>query len=484
MAKEKPNTKIGTDISQRGALGMILVFLLTLIVGLFIFPKKTGQEALAIEILVFAAFCMASIYLLFRGHSWESVQASVNEKVKEAVPAMLILSCIGVLIGAWMVSGTIPMLIYYGLQLVSPKFLYVFAFGICILFSLLTGTSWGSAGTIGIVVIGMAQVYGAHLGITAGAIVGGAFFGDKLSPLSDTTNIAALATGVDLFDHIRSMLYTTLPAAAIAAVAYGLLSVDQLSDVAGTRTEQMQNASESIAGMFHFSWWLLLPLGIVIIGAATRKPIVLTLLLSSFMAVLLGAVFQDIKLSDIVASLSTGFSVNMLENSLPDSSITPILNRGGLYSMKEAVIICLLIFAYLGLLQYVDAINRVMRPILAMIKKRTHAVAMTLTTTLITNLFSSNQYATSFIIGTTFKPIYSRLKIRRDVLSRSIEDAGTMMENLAPWTPSGIFMATALGVSTLEYAPWQFLSMANIIIAYFYAFTGIACFFAEAKKET
>ena len=173
---------------------------------------------------------------------------------------MLILSCIGILIGAWMVSGTIPMLIYWGLQLVAPKFLYLFAFAICILFSLLTGTSWGSAGTIGVVVIGLAYVYEANLAITAAAIVGGAFFGDKLSPLSDTTNIAALATGVDLIDHIRSMLYTTVPAAILAAILYTVLSINHLGDVGNTRTEELASASEALQEMFVFSGWLLLTL--------------------------------------------------------------------------------------------------------------------------------------------------------------------------------------------------------------------------------
>jgi Na+:H+ antiporter, NhaC family len=472
-----------TGISDRGARGLITLFIITLLAGLFIFPRLSGQEPLAIEILVLSAFCGASIYLLIRGQAWIDIQKSVNEKVKEAVPAMLILSCIGILIGAWMVSGTIPMLIYWGLQLVAPKFLYLFAFGICILFSLLTGTSWGSAGTIGVVVIGLAYVYEANLAITAAAIVGGAFFGDKLSPLSDTTNIAALATGVDLIDHIRSMLYTTVPAAILAAILYTILSINHLSDVGNTRTAELASASEALQAMFVFSGWLLLPLLVVIIGAITRRPIVLTLLISSLLALALAAIFQHIEFTDMVASLSTGFQVDMLRNPVTDSPITPILNRGGLYSMKEAVLICLLIFAYLGLLEHVDAIQRVMKPILQRIKRRSTAVASTLTMTIFTNLFSSNQFATSFIIGATFQPIYERLRISKRVLSRSIEDAGTMIENLAPWTPSGIFMAGALGVSAIEYAPWQFLSIFNLIIAYFYAFTGIACFYASAKKE-
>lgn len=431
---------------------------------------------MSLEVLVLGAFFAGAGLLRYCGVPWSALQESISRKVREAVPAMLILLCIGLLIGSWLVSGTIPMLIYYGLQWVAADYLYVFAFGICILFSLLTGTSWGSAGTIGIVVMGMAQVYGADPAITAAAIVGGAYFGDKLSPLSDTTNIAALATGVDLFEHIRSMLYTTVPAALIAATGYtvlaGLHPVEQmtgeLSQLTTTRTE--------LRALFQFSVWLFLPLLVVVVGASLRQPIVLTLLASSFSALILAAIFQEVSFSDLTLSLSTGFDTAMLAQKSTQPLIPEILNRGGLYSMKEAVLICFLIFAYLGLLQHVQAIERSLKPILARIRRSSTAIASALLTTSVTNLFSSNQYATSFIVGASFGPIFDRLKIDRRVLSRSLEDAGTMIENLAPWTPTGIFMATTLGVATLDYAPWQLLSWANLAIAYFYAFTGLACF--------
>lgn len=470
-------------ITDRQASWLIFIFIGFLIVGLFLFPQLSGQGPLSIEVLVLAAFTTGALLLLALGVQWADLQQSVRDKVKEAVPAMLILMSIGVLIGSWLVSGTIPMLIYYGLQVVAPGYLYVFAFGICILFSLLTGTSWGSAGTIGIVVMGMAQVYEANLAITAAAIVGGAYFGDKLSPLSDTTNIAALATGVDLFAHIRSMLYTTIPSAVIAAVLYTILSLQQIPVDTSAELLRLEQTRTGLAEMFRFSGWLLLPLLVVVVGASTRRPIVLTLLLSSFTALLVAAVFQEVSFSDMVASLSVGFSTGMLSTEPLDETIPAILNRGGLYSMKEAVLICFLIFTYLGLLQHVSAIERTMRPLLKRIRSRATAVAAALLTTSFTNLFSSNQYATSFIVGASFSPIFDRLGLARRVLSRSLEDAGTMIENLAPWTPTGIFMASTLGVATLDYAPWQFLSLINLAIAYFYAFTGIARFTNEQKTN-
>lgn len=469
------------------ALMPIIVFISLLVYGLFLHPRIFGGGMLALETILLILLTFTSFFLIWRGYTWEQLQVSFVKKVGEAVPVMLILLCIGVLIGSWIVSGTIPMLIYYGIQLVHPAYIYIFGFAICILFSLLTGTSWGSAGTIGIVVIGMAQLYEANLAIAAAAVVGGSFFGDKLSPLSDTTNVAALATGVSVYDHIRSMIYTTGPAALIAAGAYTFLSLRRdlgTQEDAGAMLLQIEEAANALSQLFNFNILLLLPVALIIWATVTRKPIILSLLGSSVFAMLLALIFQNFSVETVFASLSTGFSTELATGApVEDSSgVTNILNRGGLYNLKEGAIICFLVFTFIGLLDVVDGINRVIQPLLKGIKRVSGLVASSLTSTLITNLLVSNQYATSFIIGTAFNKKYDALDVDRKVLSRSIEDAGTMMENMAPWTPSGVFMASALGVSALEYAPWQFLSIANILIAYFFAFSGIAVFRRKGKK--
>jgi len=457
----------------------ILVFIMLLVYGLFVHPRIFGGGMLALETILLILLTFTSFFYLARGFKWEDLQEAFVRKVGEAITVMLILLCIGVLIGSWIVSGTIPMLIYYGIQMVHPAYIYIFGFGICILFSLLTGTSWGSAGTIGIVVMGMAELYDANLAIAAAAVVGGSFFGDKLSPLSDTTNVAALATEIDVYDHIRSMIYTTGPAALIAASAYTYLSLSR--DLGGGKEaevfDQIGAATEALSNMFNFNLLLLLPVAIIIWATFTKKPIILSLLASSVFSMLLALFFQDFSVELIFASLSTGFSTELIGQTIQDSSgITEILNRGGLYNLKEGVIICFLVFTFIGMLDLVDAINRVIQPLLKGIKKVSGLVAASLTGTLVTNLLVSNQYATSFIIGTAFNRKYDEMGVKRKVLSRSLEDTGTMMENMAPWTPSGVFMASALGVATLDYAPWQFLSISNLFIAYFFAFTGVAIF--------
>lgn len=437
------------------------------------------------EVLILLALSFSSINLICQGYSWDTIQDKIISKVGESIPVVLILFCIGVLIGSWIVCGTIPMLIYHGISLVEADWIYIFSFLTCIVFSLLTGTSWGSAGTIGIVMLGISEVYGANTAITAGAIVGGSFFGDKMSPLSDTTNIASLATGTPLFDHIRSMTYTTGPAALLAAMVYIFLSPGfHGNDAETVNLVDIETTMQGISEIFNFNIALLLPLVVVVLGSLTRKPIVLTLLVSSWLAMILALLFQDFSLSDIFQSFNKGFSVEMTQSTNIQSDVLQILNRGGLYNLIEGITVSLLVFAFIGTLQVQNVIENVIERLMGGIRKRSSIVVAALSTTLFTNLTTSNQYATSFIIGEAFKLKFDKLKVPRKVLSRSIEDAGTMMENLVPWTPSGIFMASTLGISSLEYAPWQFISLFNIVIAYFFAFTGIACFYSKPDINT
>ena len=463
------------------------IFFGLLVYGLFIHPQFFNGEKLPIEVmipvevLVLMALCFNAFYLLFLGYKWDTIQANITRKVGESVPVVLILFSVGVLIGSWIVSGTIPMLIYYGISIVSPAWIYIFSFLICIVFSLLTGTSWGSAGTIGVVMIGIAEVYDADLAITAAAIVGGSFFGDKMSPLSDTTNIAALATSVPVYDHIKSMMYTTGPAAIIAAIIYIVLSPAIQGGLAAPATQltDIELTLTDLSNLFNFNLALLIPLVIVVWGSITRKPIVLTLLGSAWVAMILAFMFQDFSLDAVFNSFNKGFTVDMAEGVEVQSNVVSILNRGGLYNLIEGVTISLLIFAFIGTLEVINAIDITIQKVLGGIKKKTHLVAASLGATLVTNMTTSNQYATSFVIGSAMNKKFDKLGVPRKVLSRSLEDAGTMMENLAPWTPSGIFMVGALGVSSLEYAPYQFISLINIVIAFFFAFTGIACFYKK-----
>ncbi len=461
-------------------------FFFLLIYGLFLHPVFFGGSRLPVEILVLLALSVNCLYLFYMGYNWKTIEAHMVSKIGESIPVLLILFAVGVLIGSWIVSGIIPMLIYYGIGLIDGEWIYIYAFLICIIFSLLTGTSWGSAGTIGVVMIGIAQIYGADLSITAAAIVGGSFFGDKMSPLSDTTNIAALATNVPVLEHIKSMIYTTSPAAIIAAALYIYLSPGMSGATIdpGITLGSVQDTMNDLSQIFEFNYFLLIPMLIVVWGAMKRQSIFLTLLMASWAAMILAFIFQGFTLDQVVSSFNKGFSIDMVRSDIDiQSDVITILNRGGLYNLIEGIVVSLLIFAFIGTLDVINAIEISIAKLMSTLKTKSQTVVAALFATLITNLTTSNQYATSFIIGEAFKRKFDQLGIARRVLSRTLEDAGTMMENMAPWTPSGIFMAGALGVASWDYAPWQFLSIANILIAFVFAALGIAIFTNESQKE-
>ena len=231
----------------------ILILGLLIGFGLILGPRVFDREPVPLEIIFLGAGVYTIAQLLIMGFPWETIQHAIITKLAKGFPAILILFAIGIIIGSWIVSGTIPMLVYYGISIIHPGYLYLLAFLIPIIFSTLTGTSWGSVGTIGAVIIGIATVLDADLGITAGAIIGGAYFGDKLSPLSDTTNLASIATEVDLYDHIRSMMYTTLPSAVLAAILFFILGFMYPPVQGNIQTKATQEVLLGISSAFHFN---------------------------------------------------------------------------------------------------------------------------------------------------------------------------------------------------------------------------------------
>ena len=462
----------------------IIALLGLLVYGLVIHEKAFKQSAFPLEIIFLLATAVSIVQLFYLGFSWQEIQNAMVKKLSQALPAIFILFSIGVVIGSWIVSGTIPMMIYYGIKIINPNYIYIVAFIVPAIFSTLTGTSWGSIGTIGVVILSIAGVVDAHLALTAGAIVGGAYMGDKMSPLSDTTNMAALATDVDLYSHIRSMMNTTLPAALLAGIVYIFLGFIYAPSVVSGNNEAIQTTLTTLNSIFSFNVFLLIPVCIVLYGALTKKPTVPVLLGSSLCAGLLALIFQNFSLSNVVVTINKGFNVGMITwmDNLPTNIIT-ILDRGGLYNLIDPIVICIMIFLFIGTLELVDALPVVVRRVFKAVKTRRAAILSALGCTAITNAMTSNQFATSFLIGTAFRPKFTVLKIPMKVLSRSIEDTGTMLENMLPWTTTGVFITAALGISPIEYWHWQFVGLFSFIIAPLLAITGIGCFYHETEKE-
>ena len=455
-------------------LGILIIY------GMVIRPKVFAQPSFPLEVVFMLAAVFAITQLLFLRFKWEKIQDAIVLKLSRGFPAILILFSIGVIIGTWMVSGTIPMLIYYGISFINPAYIYLLAFLIPIVFSTLTGTSWGSIGTIGVVIIGVAAVIEANLGITAGAIVGGAFFGDKLSPLSDTTNLAAMATDVDLYDHIRSMMVTTFPSALIAAVIYFILGFVFPPTGSEVNTQQVTLTLNSISSMFNFNGWLLIPPAIVLIGSIRKMATLPTLLTSSMSATLIALIFQPYSSADVMATIHRGFNSDMAYwiNGAPEN-INILFSRGGLYELNEAIIFSIMVFVFIGSIDLIDSMPSIVDKTFGFIKSKASLIISSLFATAFTNGITSNQSATSFIIGDAFGRRYDESGISRKVLSRSIEDYGTMFESLIPWHATTIFLTMTLGVSYGEYWHWQLLSLINLIIAPTLAILGKGCFYSK-----
>ena len=455
-------------------LGILIIY------GMVIRPKVFAQPSFPLEVVFMLAAVFSITQLLFLRFKWENIQDAIVLKLSRGFPAILILFSIGIIIGTWMVSGTIPMLIYYGISFINPAYIYLLAFLIPIVFSTLTGTSWGSIGTIGVVIIGVAAVIEANLGITAGAIVGGAFFGDKLSPLSDTTNLAAMATDVDLYDHIRSMMVTTFPSALIAAVIYFILGFVFPPSGSEINTEQVTLTLNSISSMFNFNGWLLIPPAIVLIGSIRKMATLPTLLTSSMSATLIALIFQPYSSADVMATIHRGFNSDMAYwiNGAPEN-INILFSRGGLYELNEAIIFSIMVFVFIGSIDLIDSMPSIVDKTFGFIKSKASLIISSLFATAFTNGITSNQSATSFIIGDAFGRRYDESGISRKVLSRSIEDYGTMFESLIPWHATTIFLTMTLGVSYGEYWYWQLLSLINLIIAPTLAILGKGCFYSK-----
>lgn len=472
MSNQNPEEK---NINFKTALLPVGSLLLLIILGLFVLPKAFEIKPLPLELIFILAATIAICQLYYLGYKWEEISKSIIAKISKAMPTLLILLAIGLIIGSWIACGTIPMLVYYGIKLIHPDFLYPIAFFVPVLFSTFTGTSWGSVATVGVVLMGVAISMDAHLPITAAAIIGGSFFGDKLSPLSDTTNVAAMAVEIKVLDHIKSMLYTTVPAALIALLIYFALSFAFPVGNQSVETPLIKSTLSETAKAFNFNVLLLLPPVIVLVGSIKRLPTLPVLICSTFVAVILAFCFQNFSSDIIFSSLFAGFDTAAFDFAASEN-VSALFTRGGMYSLKEPLIISILVFVFVGSIEKINAMPIIVNRLFSFVSSKGGLVRSVLISTGITNAMTSNQYATSFIIGDAFKQKFDDQEIDRKVLSRSLEDTGTIIESLVPWHQSAIFMAATLGVATADYWYWQVFSLSNICIAFVYTFFGFAIF--------
>lgn len=417
-----------------------------------------------IEVVLLGAAAAAGFVSLRLGYTWRDMEEGIITSLSKAMPAIMILITVGALISTWIAAGTIPMLVSYGLKLISPRLYLVTACILCSIVSISTGTSWGTVGTVGIALIGVAQGLGVPVGAAAGAVVSGAYFGDKLSPFSDTTNLAPVIARANLFDHIRWMLWTTAPAWTLGLIVYliaGLgISSDAVVDV-GTLQEGLRSS-------FRFSAVLLLPLAVILWFAIRKRPTLPGILLASLIAAILAVLFQGDSFRAVLESTVLGY-----QPATGVAELDSLLARGGMMAMMDVTLIVFCAFGFAGIMSHCGLLDRILEALMTRIKSTFGLVAATVATGITTALVTGSSYLSIIIPGELFSSAFRSRNLAAKNLSRTTEDSGTVIVPLIPWSAAGVFMAATLGVPTIQYLPWAVMNYTGFLFALICAATGI-----------
>jgi NhaC family Na+:H+ antiporter len=449
------------------ALLPIVLTLAILGVQLFYFGDFTPHIPLA------AGLAITALIGWFRGYRWDDIEDGALHVVRVGLPSIAILMTVGMIIGIWIASGTVPLLIYYGLKVLSPEIFLAAGMVLCAVVSVSLGTSWGTTGTVGLALMGIGSGFDIPMYWTAGAVVSGAFFGDKISPLSDTTNLAPAVTGVNLFDHIRNMLPTTVPAMLVAFGIYTVVGYTLIgsNDVDFTK---IQTITEGLNSNFNLSFMLLLP-PIVVIGLALKKmPAIPSLFTGAVLGAVMAVVIQGISIHDIFNFMHSGYKIDT-----GIAEIDGLLNRGGITSMTWVITLVLIALSFGGALER----TRCLETLIDAIVKRTRTFfglqAAATGSAVVTNLVAGDPYLSIALPGRMFSPAYTKIGYSKLNLSRAVEEGGTLISPLVPWNAGGAFVITALGLGigdgnfeNLLYIPLAFACWLSPIFGLIYAATG------------
>ncbi|MYL40617.1 Na+/H+ antiporter NhaC [Virgibacillus massiliensis] len=407
---------------------------------------------------------VAAIVALCLGYSWQELESSFLDTIRLSLQAVVILLIIGTIIGSWIAAGIVPTMIYYGMDLLSPSYFLASACIISCVVALASGNAWTAAGTIGIAIMGIGQGLGVDLPMVAGAVISGVYFGDKVSPLSETTNMAPGITGAELFEHIKHMMYTTIPALVIALVIYTFLGL-QFSETQSS-IAQVQALQDQLSGIFEISPWLLIPPAAVIVMMLFKMPAIPGLTIGSLLGVAFAILFQGMDPGNALSVMYYGFSqdvgIEVVDN---------LLNNGGIESMMYTITLIIIALSFGGLLEKSGCLEVIVEAIISIAKSTGSLIASTVATCISANVVACDQYLSIIIPGRMYSKVYKDRNLHPKNLSRTLEDAGTMTSPLVPWNTCGVFMFATLGVSAFSYAPYAFLNIISPMIAVIYGYT-------------
>lgn len=455
---------------------LALIILLAGAVTLFGSDAITGPVQIALILSAMAAMLIG----LKNGHRWADMGKAAVEGISTAMGAIFILLAVGALIGTWSMSGTVVTLVYYGVSLLSPTWYYIACVIICALVALSIGSSWTVAATLGVSLVAVAGVIGVSPEITAGAVISGAYFGDKLSPLSETTNLAPAVAGTDIFTHIKNMLSTTLPAILIALVIFGFIGFTQPPTSAEF---DVSRVLEIITSVFNVNLWTLLPLLVVLIMALRKMPAFPTVLVGALLGGIMAVILQphlvlsfvnepDLSqpvamIKGVWAALATGFA---LETGYP--GLDALISRGGMASMLETVWLIISAMAFGGVMEYSGLLARLMQPLLERAQTAKSMLISVGLTAIGLNIIAGDQYMAIVLPGKLFAAEFRKKGIAPETLSRQIEDTATITSPLVPWNSCGAYMAATLGIATFAYLPYCFFNLINPLLSFIYDIAG------------
>ncbi|MFT4416558.1 Na+/H+ antiporter NhaC [Fredinandcohnia humi] len=430
---------------------------------LFIIGVSIIQFQVTPHVPIFVCFGLLVCYGIIRRFSWRELEKGIIEGIQHGIIPLIIFILIGVLLSVWIASGTIPTLIAYGFSIVSREFFLITVFVLTAIVGTSIGSAFTTAATLGVAFIGIGTVFGYPLPLIAGAVVSGAFFGDKMSPLSDTTNLASAVAKVDLFEHIRHMMWTTIPAFIVTLIIYAIIGRDlTLSTGSSINTLLIDLQNHTV-----IHWITLVPMVIVFIAAIFRVPAIPTLLFGIASGLFFVFSFQP----DMTIPKMFEIMMNGYKNDTGSNELDSLLNRGGIQSMMWSVSLILLSLAMGGLLTQLGIIQRLLEMVEGFIKNTVGLIGSTAMTAFSINVLLGEQYLSIILTGNVFLEKYEQLGLKRKNLSRTLEDAGTLINPLIPWGVSGVFLSGILGVTTVEYVPYAFFCLLCPLISIILAFS-------------
>lgn len=441
---------------------LLLLLLIILSVAVCI-RLKTGGPMIGL----FASWIFIYLFCVAVRIPYSKVVDGAFEAIRMVVPTLCLLMAIGVMIGTWLQSGTIATIIAWGLKMINPAWLLPLTLLFCSLLSLVTGTSYGSVGSAGVAMMAIGNAMGINPGMVAGAVICGAMFGDKLSPLSDTTNLAPAVAGAKLGDHIRSMLWTTLPTYVITLIIFTVLGF--LQTAGDYTTGNISTYVDALNNEFHLGFFTMIPAILIIVLLLCKVNAISALGISSFAAGFVSFFVQHDTLQSIIRTAYNGYST-----AIEEPVLQSILNRGGMGSMLQYVAIICFAVGMGGMLEKLGVLDHILNAIVKRINSDGSMILATLITGYITSLISCSQPMAHVLTGRLMAPIFKERKVAPEILSRCLEDSGTLAGPMIPWHGYGVYMAGTLGVAWAAFFPYLFLLYLTPIFSIFYGFTGIS----------